>query len=325
MKNIRHCVIYSPNFQTCQNCEFNWVPFALGSYCGIAFCADYDQTNDICNRCEDNYTTTSDQKACLRITRECETYASSTFQDTTLTCIKCLFPYLLNNRRCIIPRCITEELTTPRLTCSQCISNESRSPAKNICYPPIEKCVSYFFKTPSGYGCSECEFLFEPNDTGSLCVNASFNLMGWGGGASASGTFSNFAFMMNLSSKSLQWGAFSDSMASSWSLLWWVQGYSNNSYFTIRTIINELDPILGVNAEKAYYFIAVNGVLTLQDGFSSSGTQNGLQIPSSNLQWSIKQAFASNSFVYTIQSPSDNKYLSYGLNLVDSPVYFYFR
>jgi hypothetical protein len=216
-------------------------------------------------------------------------------------------------------------LSTPRITCSQCISNESRNPDKNICYPPIEKCVVYFFKTPSGYGCSECEFLFQPNDTGSLCVNARFNLMGWGGGASATGTFTNFAFMMNLSTKALEWRSFSESMSSSWSLYWWVQGYNNNSYFTIRTIINELDPILGTNAEKAYYFVISNGALTLQDGFSSSGTQNGLQIPSPSLQWSIKQAFSTNTFVYTIQYLSTSQYISYGLNLVTTPVYFYFR
>jgi hypothetical protein len=107
--------------------------------------------------------------------------------------------------------------------------------------------------------------------------------------------------------------------------LWWVQGYNNNSYFTIRTIINELDPILGSNAEKAYYFVVNNGALTLQDGFSSSGTQSGLQIPTSNLQWSIKQAFPSNTFVYTIQYASTSKYVSYGLPLVDNPVYFYFQ
>jgi len=167
--------------------------------------------------------------------------------------------------------------------------------------------------------------LFQPNDTGSLCVNARFNLMGWGGGASATGTFTNFAFMMNLSTKALEWRSFSESMSSSWSLYWWVQGYNNNSYFTIRTIINELDPILGTNAEKAYYFVISNGALTLQDGFSSSGTQNGLQIPSPSLQWSIKQAFSTNTFVYTIQYLSTSQYISYGLNLVTTPVYFYFR
>ena len=119
--------------------------------------------------------------------------------------------------------------------------------------------------------------------------------------------------------------AFSESMSSSWSVLWWVQGYSNNSYFTIRTIVTENDPVVGTASEKAYYFYVNNGSLALQDGFSSSGTSNGLQVPTANLQWSIKQAFATNTYVYTIQFASTGKYLSYGLNLVDQPVYFYFR
>jgi len=282
-------------------------------------------TNDVCNTCQTGYTQTSDNKACLPITRECDVYAPSTFQNNSITCIKCLFPYSIVNGQCTIPRCITQDLSTPRITCSQCVSNDARNPDKNICYPPIEKCVVYFFKTPSGYGCSQCEFLFEPNDTASLCVNASFNLMGWGGGASGVGTFTNFAFVMNLQSKALSWSAFSQSMSSSWSLLWWVQGYSNNSYFTIRSIVTENDPVLGSAIEKAYYFTVANGALTLQDGFSSSGTTGGLQIPTANLQFNIKQAFAGNTFVYTIQFGTTNQYLTYGLGLSAQPVYFYFQ
>jgi len=177
---------------------------------------------------------------------------------------------------------------------------------------------------PSGYGCQQCEFLFEPNATKSLCVAASFNLMGWSGGSSATGTFTNFAFVMNLQSFALSWSAFSESMASSYAILWWIQGYSNNTYFTIRTIVTVNDPVLGSATEKAYYFIVSNGALTLQDGFSSSGTSGGLQIPTENIQWNIKQTFIGNTNVYTIQYGKTNQYLSYGLNLVSNPVYFYF-
>ena len=328
IKIIPHCVVPSANYQTCQECEFNWIPFALGTYCRIAFCADYNQPTDICNRCEAGYTLTADKKACLKIVRECETYAPSTFQDTSLTCIKCLFPYALQGNSCVIPNCVTTDLTTTRITCSQCLSNDARNPAKTICYDPIEKCLSYFFLEPSGYGCNQCEFLWEPNTEQSLCIGASFNFMGWAGGASGSATAFLYAF--NLQSRAVAWMAEASASASSWSILWWVQGYASstgqaNAYMTIRTLVTQFDAILNRNVQKAYYFAVSNGQLVIQDGFSSTGIVSGTQVPTANLQWMIKQAFANNTFVYTIQFAGDGRYLGYDLRLTTTPVYFYFR
>jgi len=325
IRDIPRCITYAPDHQTCQACDVNAELYNDGQWCRIVNCTNYNPTNDTCIQCADGYVPTSDNKACLPIVRQCESYDNSTMHDSSLGCLQCSFPYSLVNGQCIIPRCLEQNLTTPDITCDQCLSNDARSPDKRICYPPIEKCLSYFFLEPSGYGCDQCEFLFETNPEKSLCVAASFNIMGWSSGASAAGNYTDYLLAMSLQAHQLAWMEYFEEMSASWSILWYIQGYLNNTYFTIRTIVTEFDSIVGQNVERAYYAVASGTSLILQPGFTSQGIFNEAPVPTLNLQWVFHQAFENNTLVFTIQYDQSNLYLNYNLTLSERHEYFYLR
>jgi hypothetical protein len=151
--------------------------------------------------------------------------------------------------------------------------------------------------------------------------------MGYNGGASSGGSDNGFYFAMN-ASKSLIWTAFSAAHATSgWSVYWFIQGYNNNSYFTVRTITKEFDSILGTNVDRAYYMQSSATSVSIQDGFSSqtSGLSSTASLPTTNLQFSFEQAFTGNKSVWHIKSVLTGSYCSYGLSLSVTPVAFFLK
>jgi hypothetical protein len=150
-----------------------------------------------------------------------------------------------------------------------------------------------------------------------------YNAAGGAGAGSDNGSF----FALDLS-RSLVWTEFSASYATSgWSVFWYIQLYNNGGYFTIRTISNEFDAIVGGNVDKAYYIASGASSISIQEGFSSSDgiTSGSSSIPSSNLQFTFEQAFEGNSNVWYIKSTNSGKYFSYGLTLSDTPVAFFLK
>lgn len=129
-------------------------------------------------------------------------------------------------------------------------------------------------------------------------------------------------------SKSLVWTQFSASYAlSGWSVYWFIQPYNNGSYYTVRTISNEFDAILGGNVDKAYYITGSTSNISIQEGFTSSdGIVSGsISTPSTNLQFTFEPAISGNNNVWFIRAVGSGKYFSYGLALSDAPVAFFLK
>jgi len=295
----------------------------------IQYCATYNLNNDVCTLCNTGYTQTSDQKGCRPIIRECLTYTLSTFNTVSLTCITCNYPYLLSNNQCTIAGCQTLNYSTARITCDLCVNgNVIRNQDNNVCFAVIEKCFIYSFGkngTVYTYSCNECELLYEPNSSGSLCVTASYIIYGWSGSSVSSGVISASYFYVDIYTMTLFYGSYSSSQSSQYSSLWYVQGYANNMV-TLRVIANIVDPILGQIQEALYLaYNSSSNTFYIQNGFSSSSVMNGIPIPELKLQFLITPLYANNNRIVKINAFNSNPvaYLGYSTVVSSVAVGFY--
>jgi hypothetical protein len=151
-----------------------------------------------------------------------------------------------------------------------------------------------------------------------MCIAASYNLYGWNASTSSR---TNSLLAMSLNTYKLFWLLEFSGIESSYSILWRVQGYENNTYFTIHTLVDI--PQAG-NCDvdsKAIYLKSQNTLIAVQDGFSAVAP--GSNVPSADLQFVIEKVFAGNNFVYYIKSRNDGLYLNYQLALTETPTPFY--
>jgi len=222
---------------------------------------------------------------------------------------------------CIIPNCITDNRTGSVLTCDVCLNNSSRNPDQTICYNPIEQCLQYTFYSPSGYACAQCAFPYQISSSGYLCLQGSYTISGFTG-TTPSGSTNGYYYVLD-SSQHLVWKPIqSTDVSNGYSVSFSLQSYTVGAsvFYTLRTIVDIMDPVLMIMTPQAFYLTSdVNGVLSIQSGFSTDNNGN----PSMNLRFLINRVFVDTN-VFNIQSVLSGMYINYFGVESGSPTYFLF-
>jgi hypothetical protein len=307
---IPHCSQYTTDFQKCQKCDLYYQLTNNDSACYTKDCSDYNISTAICNQCANGFVMVGDIKVCLPEIPECSSYAAFIYGDLLLNCKACRFPYYfdISSNRCVINRCLEYDLTASVLTCKTCINQQLRSPDGYICFPSIEKCLSYSI-TSTSYKCISCEIGFKLNVSQSLCLSGTYLIGGYGAGA-GNGVFTGqgFGVYANSSSASgfsISWGPV-DSSSSYY--VWYLTSY-DGIYYTMRLQISQL------GFETPFYLTGNGSDLTITEYFSYAD----------NIKWVIEQVYPGNNVVFYIKSQQSNLYLGYGLTLSSTPTAFYFQ
>lgn len=120
-------------------------------------CDIYEVSEDKCQTCRENYTTTSDGKHCLKSVANCETYVASTFETESLTCEQCKPLYFLENvNECVkgtIPFCWIYQID--KNFCNECTSKHWTNNGACIAHELVSECLVYDKTTQDT--CIDCQ------------------------------------------------------------------------------------------------------------------------------------------------------------------------